>query len=168
MRRANLLAVAAVIMACVRPSASFCVALRPLAAASALGGKSQERTTRIVMQQAENSWNFGRFAKTFGFFNGNPLLKLIPFAPSGEPSVKQPDPVVSGNELVLWNFQGMDKVCIRGVCMHACLLARTGERRRARMHSHRATFTSEGIREHVGPARRRSHGRRQREVYVCV
>jgi len=61
------------------------------------------------MQQAENSWNFGRFAKTFGFFNGNPLLKLIPFAPSGEPSVKQPDPVVSGNELVLWNFQGMDK-----------------------------------------------------------
>ena len=119
------MAVAAVIMACVRPSASFCVALRPLAAASALGGKSQERTTRIVMQQAENSWNFGRFAKTFGFFNGNPLLKLIPFAPSGEPSVKQPDPVVSGNELVLWNFQGMDKVCIRGVCMHACLRVQT-------------------------------------------
>eukprot|EP00961_Rhodomonas_salina_P004679 63565-Rhodomonas_salina.6 len=31
----------------------------------------------------DKSWNVGRFAKTFTFFNGNPILKLIPFVPSG-------------------------------------------------------------------------------------
>ena len=129
MRHADRFAVAAVLMACVGPSTSFSVALRPVAAASGPGSKParQERTTRIVMQQAEDSWNVGRFARTFGFFNGNPFLKLIPFLPSDEPSVKQPDPVASGNELVLWNFQGMAKVCnICEVCevcacKHACL-----------------------------------------------
>jgi len=63
----------------------------------------------ITMQQTESNWNFGRFAKTFGFFNGNPLLKLIPFVPSGSPSVPQPAAVAAGNELILWNFEGMDQ-----------------------------------------------------------
>jgi len=66
--------------------------------------------SRVVMQQAGDNWNFGRFVQTFGFFNGNPLLKLIPFMPSGAPSVPQPAPVtVSGNELALWSFEGMDQ-----------------------------------------------------------
>lgn len=64
-----------------------------------------------VFMQAEESWNLGRFAKTFGFFNGNPLMRLIPFVSSDVPSVAQPPPVaVSTAELVLWNFEGLDQV----------------------------------------------------------
>ena len=66
-------------------------------------------TVSLSMQKAEDAWNVGRFAKTFGFFNGNPLLKLIPFVPSTAPSVRLPAPVVvSDNELLLWSFDGLD------------------------------------------------------------
>jgi hypothetical protein len=65
---------------------------------------------------AEESWNFGRFARTFGFFNGNPLLKLIPFAPSDAPSVAQPPPrAVSSAELALWQFEGLDKTAFENM-----------------------------------------------------
>ena len=65
---------------------------------------------------AEESWNVGRFARTFGFFNGNPLLKLIPFAPSGAPSVAQPPPrAVSSAELALWQFEGLNKVAFENM-----------------------------------------------------
>ena len=73
-------------------------------------GRRGDGNCSPVMQGAEESWNLGRFAKTFSFFNGNPLLKLIPFVPSKEPSVRQPPPVsVSSKELVLWRFDGTDK-----------------------------------------------------------
>jgi len=77
----------------------------------------------ITMQQTESNWNFGRFAKTFGFFNGNPLLKLIPFVPSGSPSVPQPAAVAAGNELILWNFEGMDQVIEQVLLPHLAAAA---------------------------------------------
>ena len=58
-------------------------------------GRRGDGNCSPVMQGAEESWNLGRFAKTFSFFNGNPLLKLIPFVPSKEPSVRQPPPAAS-------------------------------------------------------------------------
>jgi hypothetical protein len=110
----------AVLLVCVEHGASFSVQLGlPAAASGQLGNIRNMRAralrsmgrTQFVMQRAEESWNVGRFAKTFGFFNGNPLLRLLPFLPSGEPSVRQPKPLsLSRNELLLWNFEGMEQV----------------------------------------------------------
>lgn len=125
----------AVLLGCVEHGASFSVPLGLPAAASGFGITRARALpsmgTKFVMQRAEESWNVGRFAKTFGFFNGNPLLRLLPFLPSGEPSVRQPEPVaLSRNELLLWNFDGMEKVsCTKhdpmednAACrVHACL-----------------------------------------------
>lgn len=84
--------------------------LRPARAGFPATLRARRRACGVVMQ-AEESWNVGRFAKTFGFFNGNPLMKLIPFVSSDAPSVPQPPPVaVSTAELVLWNFEGLDQV----------------------------------------------------------
>ena len=105
----------AVLLGCVEHGASFSVPLGLPAAASGFGITRARALpsmgTKFVMQRAEESWNVGRFAKTFGFFNGNPLLRLLPFLPSGEPSVRQPKPLsLSRNELLLWNFEGMEQV----------------------------------------------------------
>jgi len=53
-------------------------------------------------------FEWGRFAKTLTFFNGNPLLKLVGFAKT--PSVPRPEPTqngVFGRETVLWGFDDM-------------------------------------------------------------
>eukprot|EP00286_Rhodomonas_abbreviata_P002472 CAMPEP_0181344478 /NCGR_PEP_ID=MMETSP1101-20121128/32196_1 /TAXON_ID=46948 /ORGANISM="Rhodomonas abbreviata, Strain Caron Lab Isolate" /LENGTH=234 /DNA_ID=CAMNT_0023456287 /DNA_START=191 /DNA_END=895 /DNA_ORIENTATION=+ len=58
----------------------------------------------------DSSWNLGRFAKTFTFFNGNPLLKLVPFAPSGAPSVRRPEPTIATSaETTIFDFGSLDK-----------------------------------------------------------
>ena len=112
-----MIAVAAVIGVCAHVTCAFCPAPVVLRHGTARHGTAGKIT--VFMQQAEDSWNFGRFAKTFGFFNGNPLLKLIPFVSAGAPSVPQPAPVaVSSNELVLWSFDGMDQVAPHSAARH--------------------------------------------------
>lgn len=106
------MAAVAVVVLCVQHAAAFS-AFPLLGAPRAHAAKRAcvaGTAVRTVMQLApDESWNFRRFATTFGFFNGNPLLKLIPFAPKGPPSVRQPTAVaVSDKEVVLWSFEQLD------------------------------------------------------------
>mmetsp|Transcript_33099 Transcript_33099/g.83517 ORF Transcript_33099/g.83517 Transcript_33099/m.83517 type:complete len:274 (-) Transcript_33099:118-939(-) len=55
--------------------------------------------------QADASWNFRRFARTFTRFNGVPFL-----GPLGKAaSVPQPAPAIQGSDAVLWGFAGMSQ-----------------------------------------------------------
>lgn len=104
---------AAVLLACSHYAFSFSPSHVPLKRASQTFAASRCPPLQIQMQKTtpspDKSWNVGRFAKTFTFFNGNPILKLIPFVPSGSPSVPRPDPVqLSSSETVVWDFASLD------------------------------------------------------------
>uniref|UniRef100_A0A7S0W1H8 NADH:ubiquinone oxidoreductase intermediate-associated protein 30 domain-containing protein n=1 Tax=Hemiselmis tepida TaxID=464990 RepID=A0A7S0W1H8_9CRYP len=58
-----------------------------------------------LAMQADASWNFRRFAKTFTRFNGLPFLGPLGRAAT----VPQPAPEQRGNDAVLWGFGGISQ-----------------------------------------------------------
>ncbi|EKX55114.1 complex I intermediate associated protein [Guillardia theta CCMP2712] len=62
-----------------------------------------------MAEGASKSWEFSRFARTWQFFNGNPLRNFIPFLPSSTPKVKRPEAGVTGREMLLWDFKDMNQ-----------------------------------------------------------
>eukprot|EP00960_Hanusia_phi_P040109 754255-Hanusia_phi.AAC.4 len=91
-----------------------------------------------MAEGASKSWEFSRFARTWQFFNGNPLRNLIPFLPSSAPKVKRPEAEASGREMCLWDFKdltqesldgiwaALDDVVMGGVSLSSIRLAESG------------------------------------------
>ena len=72
----------------------------------AASGQGRTASNLCSLSMQDQSWNLGRFAKTFTSFNGLPFL-----GPLGKAAtVKQPAPVQKGNELVLWSFSDKQQV----------------------------------------------------------